>query len=186
MGIVIVRSGYARAAFSLIEAAIVLAIVGLVIGGIWVASATVNENRRITKTLEDISLIYSNANKHMKNVPDWASYSQNDVDLLRMILPPDYSVSATDGVKGVFGNIEMYLVGPPNNFLQMSLSGLSVASCAKLGVAAAKAFKKSLVDPPSGLGCGGDLTELSQAVAVCQCDMDDVGTSGVTLFLQLR
>lgn len=39
-----------RRAFSLVEAAIVLAVVGLVIGGIWTAAATVTENHRINET----------------------------------------------------------------------------------------------------------------------------------------
>lgn len=40
--------------FNLIEAAIVLAVVGGVIGGIWVAAATVIENHRVNKTVEGI------------------------------------------------------------------------------------------------------------------------------------
>lgn len=44
---------------SLIESAIVLGIVGLVIGGIWVAAATVQENRRQARFLEQIVHIAS-------------------------------------------------------------------------------------------------------------------------------
>lgn len=43
--------------FNLIEAAIVLAVVGLVIGGIWVAAAHVLYQFKISRTLEQISLI---------------------------------------------------------------------------------------------------------------------------------
>ncbi len=39
-----------RKGFNLIEAAIVLGVVGLVIGGIWVAAASVNENMKISRT----------------------------------------------------------------------------------------------------------------------------------------
>lgn len=49
-----------KSGFSLIEAAIVLAIIGFVIGGIWVAAAKVNEERLITKTISDIILIVKN------------------------------------------------------------------------------------------------------------------------------
>ena len=38
--------------FSLIESTIVLGIVGLVLGGIWLAAATVSENHKVSKTIE--------------------------------------------------------------------------------------------------------------------------------------
>ena len=40
--------------FNLIEAAIVLGVVGLVIGGIWVAAATLYENYKVNKTVEGV------------------------------------------------------------------------------------------------------------------------------------
>lgn len=49
-----------KSGFSLIEAAIVLAIIGLVIGGIWIAAAKVTEERLITKTIADIILTVKN------------------------------------------------------------------------------------------------------------------------------
>lgn len=49
-----------RKGFSLIEAAIVLGVVGLVIGGIWVAAATVYRNHRLNQTVAGIGVIYRN------------------------------------------------------------------------------------------------------------------------------
>lgn len=46
--------------FSLIESAIVLAVVGLVISGIWVAAATVRENMLINKTVQGTGIIANN------------------------------------------------------------------------------------------------------------------------------
>ncbi len=43
--------------FNLIESAIVLGVVGLVIGGIWVASSAMIENHKVNKTVADIQLI---------------------------------------------------------------------------------------------------------------------------------
>ena len=43
-----------RRGFSLIEAAFVLAVVGAVIGTIWVAAATVIENHKVNKTVEGV------------------------------------------------------------------------------------------------------------------------------------
>jgi hypothetical protein len=39
-----------RRGFNLIEAAIVLGVIGLVIGGIWVAAASVADNQRVSAT----------------------------------------------------------------------------------------------------------------------------------------
>lgn len=47
-----------RMGFSLVEAAIVLAVVGGVVGAIWVAAATVIENHRVNKTVEQSLMIY--------------------------------------------------------------------------------------------------------------------------------
>lgn len=49
-----------RRGFSLVEAAIVLAVVGLVLGGIWVAAAAMYENYKVNKTVQDIFFIASN------------------------------------------------------------------------------------------------------------------------------
>ena len=45
--------------FNLIEAAIVLGVVGLVIGGIWVAAASVIQNQRVNKTVAAFGQIYA-------------------------------------------------------------------------------------------------------------------------------
>lgn len=47
-------TGRSRFGFSLIEAAIVLGIVGLVIGGIWAAASTVNENLKVSRTVQGV------------------------------------------------------------------------------------------------------------------------------------
>lgn len=49
-----------KAGFSLIEAAVVLGVVGLVIGGIWVAAAAVAENQRQSTVLQQTTTIIHN------------------------------------------------------------------------------------------------------------------------------
>ena len=49
-----------RRGFSLIEAAFVLAVVGAVIGTIWVSAANMYENHKVNKTVEDLQLIVRN------------------------------------------------------------------------------------------------------------------------------
>lgn len=49
-----------RRGFSLVESAIVLGVVGLVIGGIWVAAETMYENYKVNKTVEGILFVINN------------------------------------------------------------------------------------------------------------------------------
>jgi type II secretory pathway pseudopilin PulG len=53
--------------FSLIEAAVVLSVVGLVIGGIWAAAATVQENRRQSRMLESAIYIINGIAERYRN-----------------------------------------------------------------------------------------------------------------------
>lgn len=54
---------YIKDGFSLVEAALVLGVIGLVIGGIWVAADSVRQNQRINETANDILQISSAARK---------------------------------------------------------------------------------------------------------------------------
>ena len=56
-----------RQGFSLIEAAIVLGVIGLVIGGIWIAASSMMENYRVQGMTKDIFVIASNVQKLMSN-----------------------------------------------------------------------------------------------------------------------
>lgn len=68
---------YSRA-FSLIESAIVLAVVGLVIGGIWVAASAVNRERTLNRTVEIIGIMNENFKTATKDIPR----TPNKVDML--------------------------------------------------------------------------------------------------------
>ena len=59
-----------RRGFSLIEAAIVLAVVGAVIGGIWSAASAVRENQKQSATEEMIILAVNKMRNILKNVHD--------------------------------------------------------------------------------------------------------------------
>lgn len=50
-----------RAGFNLVEAAIVLGVVGLVIGGIWIAAAQVRQAQRVSELAQDILFIVRSA-----------------------------------------------------------------------------------------------------------------------------
>lgn len=55
--------------FSLIEAAIVLGVVGLVIGGIWVASSVLMERHRVLKAAEGVLQIIERTQRAYKGMP---------------------------------------------------------------------------------------------------------------------
>ena len=52
-----------RKAFSLIEAAIVLGVVGLIIGGIWIGADAVYTNTKVNQTIQGIMMIDANLNR---------------------------------------------------------------------------------------------------------------------------
>lgn len=56
-------SSECRSGFSLVEAAIVLAVVGLVVGGIWVATKSVIENNRVNETASGVLSTCANLSK---------------------------------------------------------------------------------------------------------------------------
>jgi len=85
-----VRLKTARA-FSLIEAAIVLGVVGLVIGGLWIAAASVNENRRMQELLTGSAQIIANMQAQYRNVDMAAqiaatAYCHDDPSIFRNVV----------------------------------------------------------------------------------------------------
>lgn len=56
-----------RHGFSLIEAAIVLGIVGLVIGGLWIATASVREAERTDRAISLALQLYENTTRLLHN-----------------------------------------------------------------------------------------------------------------------
>lgn len=60
---------YKRRGFNLVEAAIVLGVVGLVIGGIWVAAAEVQKNRKLSVAATSIGQAVEAIRSVFKNMP---------------------------------------------------------------------------------------------------------------------
>lgn len=55
------RIAQLRRAFSLVEAAVILGVVGLVIGGIWIAATSVSEERKFAQLTEGLISMYTRA-----------------------------------------------------------------------------------------------------------------------------
>ena len=91
-----------RKGFNLIEAAIVLGVVGLVIGGIWVAAAAVMQNYRVNQTSSAILLTVSNVRNLIHGTADSLSQSlgsdpDNNITSAMMdagAVPKDFTYSA--------------------------------------------------------------------------------------------
>lgn len=85
------RHTYIQRAFSLIEAAIVLAVIGLVIAGIWITSVTVVENRKISNTISDIMVIIAGARSlyDIYGFPTSGSLDRSSVLIQAGVVPQD-------------------------------------------------------------------------------------------------
>lgn len=121
--------------FNLIESAIVLGVVGLVIGGIWVAAATMYENYKVGKTIEGVLTISRNIQNAIK-LRDTAAiaHSTNIIDAVRdgEWCPKDW-VYAND-VKHPFGGDVgvrvLHLAGPTR--FRLELHDVPASACITL------------------------------------------------------
>jgi len=102
-------------AFSLIEAAIVLAIISLVIGGIWAAAASVKSNYRVKEAVE-LALLLQVKGQQKLTAADYPQYSNGFWALLPVlrgagIVPADYVYDAAAGSVTTPGGIVVNAFG---------------------------------------------------------------------------
>ncbi len=90
--------------FNLVEAAIVLGVIGLVIGGIWIAASTVYENMKVAHLITTVTQINNNAQKVLSAsmVLDNA-YTTIPSQLRYEIIPKDTAGPSIDAVGGGWG-----------------------------------------------------------------------------------
>lgn len=129
-----------RRAFSLIEAAIVLAIIGLVVSGIWIASSTVSENRRYSHFSEQVILTIQNIRAMYRNTPVnsdvWLTdFANNGVDpIAKMGLAPSDMFSGSRLVDP-WGN-QVVIMLPANSTQQdqiiVHFTNLTIDRCIRL------------------------------------------------------
>jgi len=128
-------------AFSLIEAAIVLAIVGLVIGGIWAAASMVSTSRRseelktvMHQLMEEIRPYYDGA------APSWGAYQQ-----IGPLVVARISGLSWDSVNGTYlssyGPVEVYYspwngiayaAQPYSNYIEIRFMQLPTNTCTRM------------------------------------------------------
>jgi len=127
-------------AFSLIEAAIVLGIVGLVIGGIWTASTAVRNQQRLTKTVEGVYFIVSSIQNGMSRAD--AVALGNGVDISSTAIeagwvPTDWVSGGrlyAPATNGLYWAGRVYLFNQDYGQPQFDfvISGLSKSLCTRL------------------------------------------------------
>lgn len=135
--------------FSLIEAAVVLGVVGLVIGGIWVAAARVMLIFKVNALTTEIMQIYSNAEKNFKeNGATAANYFDNsDHDFASAVLkvPSTWTPGPWRYVEPHFSfNIEFWTVGGFNQGLVLNVlpDKFDPAVCINLANGLIQAFNR--------------------------------------------
>ena len=119
--------------FSLIEAAIVLGVVGLVIGGIWVAAADVSENMKLNKAVAGVLVILNNVNRLYP--PDVNAIPSNmDAQIAPITIQgaDGYSFDPTLGVTSPWGGLVSYGGSLPAKQFAITLQGLTSSQCMRL------------------------------------------------------
>lgn len=124
--------------FSLIESAIVLAVVGLVIGGIWVAAASVSENWKVEETIQGIFSTVKNIQRNV-SINDGLTIGGGGVDITNSIIamggfPADW-VQNGQIKTPLNGSIRVqnYAGGNDSRF-DFVVTGVPRSSCIKLAV----------------------------------------------------
>lgn len=123
-----------RRGFNLIEAAIVLGVVGLVIGAIWTAAAHFSEEYKVNKTVSDIELIVKNTQKLISGVSSLAignGVSLNSTLMGAGAVPKDWISGNT--IKNPFGGVANFANYTPSMF-GFCLQRITTSACVKLAV----------------------------------------------------
>jgi len=122
-----------RRGFNLIEAAIVLAVVGLVVAGIWVAAAHFSEEYKVNKMVADLELIF-NGVQNLVSVRDSESIGAANITFQIKdagIIPKDWVNNSLGGVNSPLGTLARFYNTPPVRF-EAYLYDIPQSSCNKL------------------------------------------------------
>lgn len=114
--------------FNLIEAAIVLGLIGLVIGGIWVAASAVSENMRRADAGKGIlSIVQGVRNLYGSGAP--TSTSRVEAAMINAGVVPGDWVSGTQ-IRGPFNNMVWIETGPDR--VSVAMHSVPRAACVEL------------------------------------------------------
>lgn len=120
-----------RKAFSLIEAAIVLGVVGLVIGGIWVGAAEVGERLKVNETVKNIGIIANNVRQLYVGMPKPTVTTNIGIPLMSSGVIPAEMVQNSSIVNAWGGNVTVTIMIGPDS-LRFILYDIPTSVCTKL------------------------------------------------------
>lgn len=138
-----IRSSYikSRQAFTLTELAIVLGIIGLIIGGLWVATNTMRENQKIAMGTREIAAIVHNVRElYAERESVTQSGVQSEVSSLIQnsgAFPAEMIQSTTGTVVNPWGGPVALWIDPGNeaNVFRISFYNMSQTGCADIASA---------------------------------------------------
>lgn len=194
-----------RQGFSLVESAIVLAVVGLVIGGIWVASAKFYEDYKVNKTVEGIFTIAHNV-QNLVSFRDAAAIGSKFINstiiaanaapinwiqgnTIQSPLGSDISVAnGTNGIKYYFWVGARKLTIIQCTKLILAASSITAASGNKEGGTAADKYRTGSLLYINVGGWGAGLvsqfpSSIETANAACNAGLYSAYTDGYLLFV---
>lgn len=160
--------------FNLIEAAIVLGVVGLVVGGIWISAAAVQQNLRNADASKGLLQIVQN----IRNIYYGQTLTSTATITTEMIaanaFPSDFIQSTTDVRNPWNGGIVLRIAGAAFDKLEVDFAAVPKDSCIKLVSGNSNALSISLSQIVIDATTGGTDTTLSSfpvssATAVTTC-----------------
>lgn len=183
-----------RRGLSLIETAIVLGVVGLVIGGIWVAAAAVQENFRQSRAQRDVLAIVSNLRQlfSQTNVPfNVTVYASNTNTALNSSVFPADAISGTATINPWGLRYSVQVAGEGSASQSVPTAAIFVfvpdaAVCSQLGqrlYAAIRNNQGALVDIVSDGSFGLASPDPAETITLCR-EAED-GANGEPLYLNV-
>ena len=127
------RSFNSKDGFNLIEAAIVLGIVGLVVGGIWAAASAAYENMRQQTASKNV-LAFAQAIKNFYANSGVTTIATAEATLINMGVVPKDMVSGTNRINHPWTNHQNSIVNltSANSLFTISFWGVPTTSCSAL------------------------------------------------------
>lgn len=153
-----------RQGFSLIESAIVLAVVGLVIGGIWVAAAHITQKRRAQQTVDGLLIISEKLLKtyHGFNTAFDEQLSGTNIKNILGTLPDGFEVSSGDSLSSpIFRSLDVSVgsgtvKGLYRSLLSLELYGAySASGCQSVGLTLLTQFTSGRLGPVNEIFVSG-------------------------------
>lgn len=120
-----------RRGFNLVEAAIVLGVVGLVIGGIWVAAAEIKARKNISDTMAAVLQTVQTVRKLYSGLPITSANITTSM-ITAGAIPADFVKTSTTTQNPWNGGLYVGLSTSGNGIISITLDGLPRAPCLEL------------------------------------------------------